>query len=419
MQAPFTISPSRFLRKQCRQNVLLSFLFFFGVCTEFSNAQMHDTLCKDGDGGFRAESHSGVTVQVRAARAGELSMRSCEAVLSWDKETLTVATSASQIDLDTFGADLGLGMPVASFQIRKKDEADCCMEYKIYSLEKNPRLLRVLTGGDFFSAADTDLDGRVEIWTNDAAAVQGFESLSLAELDAAPTIVLRFTNGKLLDVSSEFQAYFDVQVAQLRKEMDSDALRGFKSSNGKLSDTGARSAESIKRMRAAKVKVLEIVWSYLYSGREEQAWRELAEMWPTEDFARIQKAMLDATARGIRRQIDGVSQSKARIRKPKRVQVFDAMHESDSGKLEVTPPVPIMLRRPPPLGIDKGPTGAESLLNLVIDSAGKVRSAEPSGKRQSVDQVLLQAAYFWKFIPASKNGKAVASRIRIANSLRQ
>jgi hypothetical protein len=34
------------------------------------------------------------------------------------------------------------------------------------------------------------------------------------------------------------------------------------------------------RRRVTKIKVLEIVWAYMDSGREVQAWEALAEMWP-------------------------------------------------------------------------------------------------------------------------------------------
>src|SRR5438270_2807691 len=162
-----------------------------------------------------------------AARTGELATRACGATLSWDKNALMVAANAPQLDLDTFGVDLGLGVPVAAFQV-KKSANDCCMKYQIYSLEKPPRLLRTLTGGDFFSAADTDLDGRVEIWTKDAAAMDGFENLSLGELDSGPTIVLRFAHGELLDVGSEFESNFDSKIEELRRELNSDDMSNIK-----------------------------------------------------------------------------------------------------------------------------------------------------------------------------------------------
>jgi hypothetical protein len=62
---------------------------------------------------------------------------------------------------------------------------------------------------------------------------------------------------------------------------------------------------------------------------------------------------------------------------------------------------------------------SELMLELVIDSAGKVRSAHGAGKTKSVDAELIYAATGWKFIPAFKAGRAVASRLRLAVSLRR
>jgi hypothetical protein len=102
------------------------------------------------------------------------------------------------------------------------------MEYRIYSLEKPPRLLRTITGGEFFTTSDVDLDGSVEIWTNDAAAVDGFENLALSELDSAPSVVFRFAHDRLVDVSAEFSSYFDDEIAGIRAGIQS---RIWKNSN--------------------------------------------------------------------------------------------------------------------------------------------------------------------------------------------
>jgi len=102
------------------------------------------------------------------------------------------------------------------------------MVSKIYSLRTPPVLLRTITGGEFFSAADTDLDGRVEIWTDDAASVEGFENLLLSDLDFAPPMVLRFVRGQLLDVSSEFQPYFDQKIAEATGQLNPQDLGDFK-----------------------------------------------------------------------------------------------------------------------------------------------------------------------------------------------
>jgi hypothetical protein len=355
---------------------------------------------------------------VGAARNGTFAIRSCAATLSWDKEELPVADKASQVDVDGFGVDLGVGVPVATFQV-KKSERDCCMAYRIYALEKPPHLLRTMTGGDFFSAADTDLDGSVEIWTDDAAAVNGFENLARSELDFAPTVVLRFAHGRLLDVSSEFQAYFDSEIAKIRMELHSQDLQDFKNSDGGLTSSPLFSAERLHRLRMIKAKVLEIVWAYLYSGREEEAWRSIAEMWPAGDVSRIRTAILNACSRGIRAQTDGESTEPSRGRKS-HAQIFDAVSRSQSeSSVEVMPPHMILLRRPPVLMSQQQDQPEELLVDLVIDSAGKVRSAEPAGKVKWVDAELINAASGWKFVPAFKDGRPVACRLRLTVSLKQ
>ena len=387
---------------------------FSSIVSSLCCAQERVVLCSQGDGGFEAESHTGVTVQVRAARNGELASRTCEATLGWNKQSLIIATRASQLDVDAFDIDLGLDGPVAAFQVKKLD-SQCCMEYQVYSLKRPPRLLRTITGGDFFSAADTDLDGRVEIWTDDASAVSNFENLAVTELDSAPTIVLRFAHGELLDVSSEFQLYFDHEIVGIRKELDSEGLQDFKRTDGRISPDAPLSAERLHRLRGVKAKILEIVWCYLYSGREQEAWRTLAEMWPAADVDRIRAAIVSARARGISAQVNGVSTG-IPANRTKRVTIFDAASAS-ANKSEVIPPAQILLRRPPPSGPDV--PQSELLLELVIDSAGKVRSAEAAGKTKSVDAELIYAATGWKFIPAFKAGRAVASRLRLAVSLRR
>jgi len=394
----------------------LAWLAFFCLASSPCRAEIPDVLCNEGSGSFEAAftGVTGVKVRVGAAKKGGFAARLCEAAMSWDQHNEVVATDAFQLDVDAFGVDLGVGVPVVTLQV-KKSSADCCMTYLIYSLHKPSRLLRTITGGDFFSAADTDLDGRVEIWSHDAAAVDGFESFVLGELDAPPTIVLRFEGGRLLDVSSEFQSYFDSEIAKIRKKIDQQDLLDFKSSNGALTPPTALSFEQLHRLRRVKARVLEIVWAYLYSGREQEAWRSLAEMWPASDVERIRTAVLDARAHGIRAQVDGVSSGGAE--KKKRVALFDDTSRSGPGKSEIISPRPIQLRRPPFRVPEQSLPESELLLDLVIDSAGKVRSAEPAGKTKWADADLLRATEEWKFIPAFKGNRPVACRSRLAISL--
>jgi hypothetical protein len=390
-----------------------------GVC----QPQAQSVLCRGGNGNFDAEFRTGVKVHVGAGRDGglaTLATRACAAKLSWEKQELLVATGAAQLDLDAFGVDFGDGVPVAAFQIKKSD-SDCCMDYAIYSLEKPPRLLRTITGGEFFSASDMNLDGNVEIWTNDAAAVNGFENLTLGELDSAPTAILGFAHGQLRDVSAEFQSYFDNEIARMRSGIQPHDLEDFKNSDGKLQEIPTPvSTERLHRLRAVKIRVLEVVWAYLYSGRDQEAWRFLAEMWPQVDADRIRAALMKARAVGIRSQADGASVVR-REGKKKPARIFDAVSRSGrSRRLEIIPPKAILLELLPISEIQQpGPPLTELLLDLVIDEAGKVRSAEPAGNAKWADPDRIKSALTWKFIPGFKDDRAVASRLRLAVSPRQ
>ena len=398
---------------------------------EARGSQTQPVVCSGGFGSFDSESTTGLTVSVGAARNGEFAARACQAKLSWDKQDLLVEPVAWKVDVDAMGVDLGVGSLVVALQV-KTTKVDPLMKYEVYSLQKPPQQLRVITGGDFYSAADTDLDGRIEIWTDDAGAVNGFENLTLTALDFAPTVVLRFERRQLIDVSSEFQSHFDRQNAVVRAQLNAQQLSDFKNSDGKLSPVLPLSLDELRRLRAMKIKVLEIVWGYLYSGREQDAWNALADMWPAADFDRIRTSMLNARAHGIRSEVDGVSHKLSPSHfKKKHAMIYDRVsNASPDGNLlswDYAPglsgpskdkhtfeadtfPVQILLRRPAPPDASQAFLGTEVAVNLVIDAAGKVRSAKTEGKP---DKPLIDATADWKFIPALKDGLPVASRLRL------
>jgi len=417
-------APIRFQRGAAALALFLLSCITASVC----QAQNHDVICRDGEGDFRSAFRTGVKVHVGAARNEEMAIRACDATLGWNDQSLVIAAAASQVDVDAFGVDLGMGTPVVAFQV-KKSEAECCMAYKIYSLREPPALLRSISGGGFFGAADTDLDGRVEIWTDDAAAVAGFENINLSDLDFAPPLVLRFTRGRLLDASSEFQPYFDQKISEQQAKLKPQDLADFKSSDGKLGSTSALPPVRIIQLRSVKIKVLEIVWSYLYSGREQEAWRSLADLWPAADVDRIRAALLSARARGIRAQLDGVSTAVPPGHEI-HAKIFDGTTltaatpgvtpKDVAPKQEIETPKPILMERPrPATASELGLAQTESLLILVIDSAGKVRSVEVMGNPQGADEGLLSSSSQWKFIPAFSAGQPVASRIFLGVSLKR
>ncbi|HVC45999.1 MAG TPA: hypothetical protein VND90_02015 [Terracidiphilus sp.] len=383
--------------------------------------------CSDGSGKFETTFGTGVTVSVGAVSRGGLSTRTCTASLEWDGQKLMVASHAGRIGIDVLGADLGLGGPVVAFQIRHSDVA-LQSEYRIYSLQKPPRLLRTLTGGETYSAADTYLDGQVEIWTDDASGVDGFDGLPAAALDFAPTVVLRFEKRRLMDVSAEFRSRYDQQIAAVRDHLDAQELSAFRNSDGKLPVKIGMPLDQYQHLWKTKMKVLEIVWSYLYSGREQEAWKALDTMWPPSDLNRIRAAIENARGRGILREVDGVAPPSSRWHWKMHVTIYDTDAKRAVGGTDavstavsmggpsrvaepvVTAPKPILLRGLSQSDILAGLPKTQQWVDLVIDAAGKVRSVKNAG---NADKDILAAAEAWHFIPAFKDGSPVACRFRM------
>jgi hypothetical protein len=318
------------------------------------------------------------------------------------------------------GADLGFGKPVVAFQIDQSG-ARSNRTYQIYSLEKPPHLLYTITGGDSYRAADTDLDGHIEIWTDDAAAVDGFERVPTVDFDFAPTVVLRFEKGHLVDVGSEFLSYYDAEIANVRSQVGEQDLAEFKQSDGSLSATTLRPGEELHRLVRTKIGVLEIVWAYLYSSREREAWSALGEMWPSGDLERIRAAISTVHQRGILHNLD---HSRRPPRRGDRAKIYDAVSTSvivgytpqagapDTSQLEppLIQPKSLLLRRPPP-SVEEHSPSANEMVELVVDVAGKVHSAKVIN---GTDEPLIKASAGWQFIPAFSDRRAVTCRFRLS-----
>jgi hypothetical protein len=395
------------------------------LCTVSIHSQVHpqDITCENGSGEYSWRFSTGTIVSVGPLRQGGFAERACAAKLVRGSEEIIVASDAAQIGIDVLGADLGFGQPVVAFQI---DEAGDGINrrYQVYSLIKPLRLLYTISGADSYAAADSDLDGQVEIWTDDAAALNGFEGIPLQSFDFAPTVVLRFEKKQLVDVSYEFRSFYDARIAALRSQIDPEELTAFKNSDGALSVNIPRSNDERHQLAETKIRVLEIVCAYLYSGRDTEAWSALQDMWPPEDINRIRTALSGARQRGILRGIDRVSKTSKHKRQ---VHVYDATASSgpvsrtilnpnggapDTEAVEssVVQPKSILLRRPPPAEVEEF-RATDAVLELLVDGAGKVRSAR---MLNGTDKRWVQAASGWHFVPALRDGSPVACRFRLS-----
>jgi hypothetical protein len=386
-----------------------------------SQQTVQDITCENGSGDYSARFFTGATVSVGPLRQGGFADRACAAQITWKGRVIPVASDAAQVGIDVLGADLGFGKPVVSFQIDKSGTG-LRRSYEIYSLTKVPHLLYTLTGGGTYRAADTDLDGHIEIWTDDAAAVDGFEGVPSVDLDSPPTVVLRFRKGRLVNVGSESLGYYDAEITKFRSQLNQRDLAEFKLSDGKLSPNSLRSGQELHRLIRTKIAVLEIVWAYLYSGREQQAWSVLSEMWPSQDLQRIRAAMSTLEQRGI---LHSIERSGRQPRRGYQAKIYDTVNTTSvitvydpfqgaPGPSQAQPtivqPKSILLRRPPPSPDGSLPSANETI-ELVVDAAGKVHSAEVIN---GSDEPLIKASAGWQFIPAFRDGSPVACRFRLS-----
>jgi hypothetical protein len=418
----------------CRKNASELALVLAWLILATSRAPAQNAVCSGGYGRFQSTFETGITVTVDAVRSGGFATKSCEAVLSQAEHHTSAVPSAGQIDIDVLGADLGFGVPVIALDVRETEQ-DSRSSYEIWTLEKQPRLLTTLTGGDSYRAQDADLNGYVAIWTSDASAVEAFDGLTYADYSSPPTVVLRFEHGNLVDVSAWYRAQYDAQIKELRSALTPTQLAEFKKSDGRLA-FGSVSASSWVQLRKTKAAVLEIVWAYLYSGRPDQAWTELQAAWPSSDVARIKSAVIAARAAGIDSQVKTVASSKLPAkwnstsflyanRRSERKEGAEAPPVSPGGVLNMAgteklgdenrprdisvdaAPQPILLWRPAPPEQEIGQLmQSNEFIELTVDEAGKVWSAKMISPK--TDPSLVSAAAGWKLIPALKDGKPVA-----------
>jgi hypothetical protein len=181
------------------------------------------------------------------------------------------------------------------------------------------------------------------------------------------------------------------------------------------------------RLRKTKVKVLEIVWAYLYSGREPEAWTELADAWPPVDQARVKAAILAARSRGIESQVAVIAKASSRVTLRKRPFVYETAKISgpsdppniiassgvDPRQVDLLPR-PILLTRSPATPNQMHLMQSGEIIDLTIDEAGKVWSAKLEGSANDPD--LVEAARGWSFVPAFKGSRAVACMYRMTVS---
>ncbi len=159
--------------------------------------------------------------------------------------------------------------------------AHCCYTYRIIDLTNPPVVLPPIENETPFYFFKDKASGRFRILTSDGG-FDYFDNLCHACVHL-PSVVLRLDAEGLHDVSPQFVEQYDTEIAAARARIPQGDIGKFQMAD----------------FQDAKPVVLEIVLSYLYSGREAEAWQALEEMWPEGDRARIKTLIINTRAAGI------------------------------------------------------------------------------------------------------------------------
>jgi hypothetical protein len=106
----------------------------------------------------------------------------------------------------------------------------------------------------------------------------------------APPVVLRFAGTSLADVSAKHAELYDAEIRRAEQEL-APSLRA------RL--RGVRNSDQLATATREGALALRIVLSYLYSGRGDEAWRAVTNLWPAFDQQRIIDAIRHAYRMGI------------------------------------------------------------------------------------------------------------------------
>ena len=199
-------------------------------------------------------------------------------------------------------------MPDLILKTESSGTASCAAVYFIQV--QPPRFISAIEGCEGLRVVDPALEGLhvIDPKYDDRSVIEAHDSFDLPESNChtceplAP-VYFRFENGKLKDVSREFAPEYDREINEMRHQIRPKHIRamlaartqdeiaflpGFKSAAEAEMDH-----EPFDEMASSMHNyVIRIAFYYVVSGRPEQAWQTLDEMWPKWDRLRIKDEIL-------------------------------------------------------------------------------------------------------------------------------
>ena len=252
-----------------------------------ANAQKPILVCPAPKGIAQVHNFSGYTVRLsRASVRGDR----CVAVAKapGGKSAAKKLASDWAISINALsGTDInGDGKPELIVQ-GYSGGAHCCYTYRIINLTEGLPVVREIRNEVpvFFKNVES---GGVELRTGEGV----FDYFLVPHANSViPQLYLRLEGDRLVDLASEHIADYDRDIQKARSELTAPELEKLKKTNysqGMLFD-----------QLPTVQKVLTIVLNYFYSGRQEEAWKALEEMWPPADQERVKNLILERHSRGL------------------------------------------------------------------------------------------------------------------------
>ena len=172
--------------------------------------------------------------------------------------------------------------------------AHCCWTYWIISPAKRPALRKKIENARGIVFQKADRKGTF-LWVTYDGRFDYFDGLCHA-CTVFPAVYLRMEGDSITDVSTQYRLRYDEDIQNARSDLTRAPLEKFIAASNEEQTRAA--GDNVKAL------VLTIVLDYLYSGREQQAWKALDEMWPRFDRARIKTLILKTRAEGLSRYVD-------------------------------------------------------------------------------------------------------------------
>ncbi len=179
----------------------------------------------------------------------------------------------------------------------------CCWTFYFISLAPDARLITKFGNQRDIDFLQDEKTGKPYLAIEDGE-FDYFDGLCHA-CTPFPEVFLRIEGDRFVDVYSEHIEEYDGIVQDNRKNLRVEDIKQVVSMRTNPSETGSPDVRESVR------KILLIVFAYLYSGREDQARRELQAMWPPFDQDRMWNLIQEHRCEGILRYVQSAPDMQA------------------------------------------------------------------------------------------------------------